>query len=325
MTLMRSPLPSLVGARLRDAGDDVEARLATFGLSRALTESHVVAEVDVLAAFYEDAARCLGQPDLGLDLITDIDRGAYGLAEFGIRAAPTIREGLRRLARFAVLLNEATTVEVRETGTSVEVHQRIPGHPMAGGRHSNEYFIAVILAFGRSVTDGGLFAERVWFCHPAPANLSAHRRVFADAVLEFDRPDNGLAIPRSIADTPLASADPALMQAIDAQAEQLLSARSVAHEFLDRVRDGMARSLHEGTPALPDVAELLAMTARTLQRRLAEHDTSFRELLDELRLELHERLVAQGLSAQEIAFRLGYADMGSFRRAQRRWKSGSPG
>lgn len=322
---MRSPLPSLVAARLRAAGDDVESRLAAFGLTRALTESHVVAEVDALAAFYDDAAARLEQPDLGLDLIADIDRGAYGLAEFGMRAAPTVREGLRRLARFAVLLNEATTVYVREAGASVCVHQRIPGHPMSGGRHSNEYFIAVLLVFGQSLTDGGLFAERVWFCHPAPTDFSTHRRIFGSATLEFDRPDNGLAIPRSVAETPLASADPALMQAIDAQAEQLLSARSVAHEFLDRVRDAMARSLHEGTPALPDIAELLAMTARTLQRRLAEHGTSFRELLDELRFELHDRLVAQGLSAQETAFRLGYADMGSFRRAQRRWKSGSPG
>ena len=322
---MRSPLPSLVAARLRSAGDDVEARLARFGLTRALTASHVVAEVDVLAAFYDDAARSLGQPDLGLDLVSDIDRGAYGLAEFGIRAAPTVLEGLRRLARFAVLLNEATTVEVRETGTSVCVHQRIPGHPMSGGRHSNEYFIAVLLAFGQPLTDGGLLAERVWFCHPAPSDLSSHRRVFGTASLEFDRSDNGLSISRSTADTPLDSADPALMQAIDAQAEQLLSSRSVEHEFLDRVRDGMARSLHEGTPALPDVAERLAMTARTLQRRLAEHGTSFREVLDNLRFELHDRLTAQGLSAQEVAFRLGYADMGSFRRAQRRWKSGSPG
>ena len=61
------------------------------------------------------------------------------------------------------------------------------------------------------------------------------------------------------------------------------------------------------------------MTPRTLQRRLAEHDTSFREVLDRLRSELHTRLAAQAICAQEIAFRLGYADMGSFRRAQRRW------
>lgn len=322
---MRSPLPSLVAARLRAAGDDVDARLARFGLTRALTESHVVAEVDVLAAFYDDAAVALGQPDLGLDLVRDIDRGAYGLAEFGIRAAPTVREALRRLARFAVLLNEATTVEVRETDTSVCVHQRIPGHPLSGGRHSNEYFMAVLLAFGQTITSGEVPVERVWFCHAAPADLSTHRRTFGGATVHFDRSDNGLALPRSVADMPLASADPPLMQAIDAQAEQLLSARSVSHEFIDRVRDGMSRALHDGTPALPDIAEYLAMTPRTLQRRLAEHDTSFREVLDELRFEMHDRLAAQGLSSQEVAFRLGYADMGSFRRARRRWKSTTGG
>ena len=318
MTLMRSPLPSLIAQRLANGGHDAEACLSAFGLERALIETHVVAEVETLAAFYDDAAVRLEQPNLGLDLIDAIGRGAYGLAEFGIRAAPTIREAMRRLARFSVLLNEATVVEIEETEETFRVHQRIPGHPLSGGRHANEYFIAVLLAIGRTITSGVLVATEVWFSHPAPQDLSRHRTVFGTATLSFDQRDNGLAIHRSIADVPLESADPALMQAIDAQADRLLETRTT-DDFLGHVREAMSRFLREGAPGLADIAKLLGMTPRTLQRRLAEHETSFREVLDGLRSDLHARLVAQGISSEEAAFRLGYADMGSFRRALRRW------
>lgn len=319
MTLMRSPLPGLIASRLAEHGLDPHECLGAFGLQQALENTHVVAEVETLAAFYDDAAQRLDQPDLGLEMVSAVERGAYGLAEFGIRAAPTMREAIARLARFSVLLNEATVVEFEETARTLEIHQRIPGHPLAGGRHSNEFFIAVLLVTGHAITQGGLIATEVWFSHPAPADLSRHHAIFRDAKLSFDRPDNGLAIPLENAERPLASADPELMRAIDHQANALLASRSGHNEFIDRVRECLATTLRDGSSSLADVAQLLAMTPRTLQRRLAEHDTSFREVVDGLRSELHARLAAQGICAQEIAFRLGYADMGSFRRAQRRW------
>lgn len=323
MTLMRSPLPALVAARLRLRGLDAQACLREFELQRALEDSHVIAPVETLAAFYDDAAKRLEQPNLGLDLVDAIDRGAYGLAEFGIRAAPTVREAIGRLARFSTLLNEATVVTVEETADQLRVHQHIPGYPLSGGRHSNEYFIAVLLAFGGALAEGAFVVNGVWFCHAAPAELGRHREIFGDTPIRFDEADNGFSIPRALADAPLRSADPALMQAIDAQAEQLLSKRRPAPEFINVVREAIGRALRNGPLSLSDAAHLLAMTPRTLQRRLGEHDTSFREVLDSLRRELHEQLAAQGVSTEEIAFRLGYTDMGSFRRAQRRWASSS--
>lgn len=316
---MRSPLPSLVAKRLAAAGLDATTVLAAFGLERACHENHVVAEIETLAALYDDAAERLAAPDLGLELVASIDRGAYGLAEFGIRAAPTVRQAVLRLARFAVLLNEATTVTVEETDDELRVHQSIPGYPLAGGRHSNEYFMAVLVAAGSAVTQRGLTPTEVWFAHPEPPSVATHRHIFGPAKLHFDQPDNGLALPREVADQPLDTADPALMHAIDAQADALLAQRPDTSDFIATVRTTVSRDLRGGTVTLSEVAAQLAMTPRTLQRRLADHQTSFRDLVDTLRHELHTRLAAQNVPAEEIAFRLGYADMGSFRRAQRRW------
>ena len=70
------------------------------------------------------------------------------------------------------------------------------------------------------------------------------------------------------------------------------------------------------------VARALAVSRRTLVRRLSDSGTTFRKLLDaELKARASEWLSAGNLSHAEIAERLGYADATSFSRARRRWFS----
>ncbi len=67
------------------------------------------------------------------------------------------------------------------------------------------------------------------------------------------------------------------------------------------------------------------MTPRTLHRRLSDEDTSFHELLEEVRHMLAVEHVKSGrLSIEEIAYSLGYSDLANFRRAFKRWESVPP-
>jgi AraC-like DNA-binding protein len=70
----------------------------------------------------------------------------------------------------------------------------------------------------------------------------------------------------------------------------------------------------------PSVARALGVSRRTLARRLAETDTSFRTLLDaEIKARASRLLSSQTLSRPEMAEQLGYRDPTSFSRACRRW------
>ncbi len=227
---------------------------------------------------------------------------------------------MRRLARYSTLINEASLAHLDESAAEVRISITIPGHALGCGRHANEYYLALLIVGGQTLTDGPFTLSRVWFSHPAPPNTQRHRSLLGTSKLEFDAPDCGFAIPTAVADAPLRSADPALMSAIDEQAELLLRHRNAEPDLLDTVRSWLARSLHEGLVTLEDVAREVAMAPRTLQRRLRERGTSFRELLDDVRRQLFDGLRKRGMPLQDVASRLGYAAMGSFRRAQRRWE-----
>jgi len=78
-------------------------------------------------------------------------------------------------------------------------------------------------------------------------------------------------------------------------------------------------------PSLDKVAAQLAMTPRTLRRRLDERNTNFRQITDDVRYQLaRQYLQTTTLSIQEIAYLLGYADPSNFGRAFRKWAGTGP-
>jgi AraC-like DNA-binding protein len=122
-----------------------------------------------------------------------------------------------------------------------------------------------------------------------------------------------------------------LPQASDISVEMC---RQQCHTLLERRRQrtGMALRVREqlasidGAPhTIAETARRLAMSERTLRRRLAEENTTFRDLADEVHRMLAEELLATGaLSVEDVALRLGYAEATSFIAAFKRWTGTTP-
>jgi AraC-like DNA-binding protein len=96
-----------------------------------------------------------------------------------------------------------------------------------------------------------------------------------------------------------------------------------ARDPTDAVREILSANLDAEEISLQSVARELAMSRRTLQRRLAEQRTNWRTELDMARRNEVTRLKRQGASNKVIAARLGYSDTRALRRAVRRWHGGS--
>ena len=85
------------------------------------------------------------------------------------------------------------------------------------------------------------------------------------------------------------------------------------------------QTLHEGEPTLPVVASYLALSSRTLQRRLQERGLVFQDILENTRRELAIRyLQDKTLSLTDIALLLGYSEQSAFNRAFKRWYNEPP-
>jgi AraC-like DNA-binding protein len=315
---MRTPLPRLVIARVRARDPErADALIRAHALPSELErESTIVAPVDALAHFYDAAAAALEDDELGLTLATEMPRGAYGLFEFGLRAESTLRGALDRLCKTMALFNRVAQLDWSIVGSSVRCEMAVPGRPRALGRQANEFFVALLVSWAREMVEGTVAIERVWFCHARPERIDAHARVFGCAVIEFDASSNGFAFAAAGLDARLREADPALRTAIDERARAELPP-TPQPTLLFELRRELASST--GEIAMRSIARRLGHSPRSLQRHLAEAGTTFRRVHDELRRDRVRELQRQGVGLEAIAERLGYADLGAFRRALRRW------
>jgi AraC-like DNA-binding protein len=91
--------------------------------------------------------------------------------------------------------------------------------------------------------------------------------------------------------------------------------------WTSRLQALLARRLPDQNVSLASVSRELAVSPRTLQRRLREEGTSLREQTDAVRRRQATRLLAEGKTRLSVAMRLGYSDDRTLRRAMRRWEN----
>src|SRR5512133_729216 len=167
--------------------------------------------------------------------------------------------------------------------------------------------------------------KSVAFRHPRPANTSEHQRLFGREPF-FSADVSALEWDRSALEWEVPGTDPALSRILERHAQALLAEKpELGQAYADRVRTVLASALAGGTTTLESVATRLAMSARTLQRRLTSEGVTFDGLPDAVRLQLAVRYLTEPkVAISEVAYLLGYSEPSPFHRAFRRWTGTTP-
>jgi AraC-like DNA-binding protein len=310
--------------RLGRLGLDVGAALSVAGIDPAALDDAEARLPHVAAlALWHEAARRSNDDAFGIHVAEDIRPGAFDVLDYAIRASATLGEGLERLVRYHRILHDAAVVGLRVDGESVWLEHVLPPEEAALPRQVAEFIVAAWLVVARQATARDLTPVEVSFRHPSPEDLTEHRRVFR-APVRFLRPMNGLRIPRSLLDTPLARSDAGLCAVLEQYAQEILDRVPAMTTLSHRVRHVVAAALSTGVDS-DDVARRMHMSRRTLHRQLAGEGTSFKKLVDDLRRELATRYLRERrMAIAEIAFLLGFSEASAFYRAFKRWCGSTP-
>ncbi len=136
---------------------------------------------------------------------------------------------------------------------------------------------------------------------------------------------DGLVFSSADAKKPFLTTNHAMWSILEPELNKRLQDLSQESPFKERVRACLLEMLASGHYSMSDVASKLAMSTRTLHRRLKDEETSFQKVLDELREELARHyLSTSDYSGAEIGFLLGYEETNSFYRAFRSWTGQTP-
>ncbi len=137
--------------------------------------------------------------------------------------------------------------------------------------------------------------------------------------------DYELVLSRADADRPLVSRNDALWLQIEAGLKERFAGNAAPANLSGRVRQALVDGLPGGQVSAGQIARALAVSKRSLQRRLKEEGASFKTILEDTRRAIAlNYLQNSDMSVHEIALLLGFRDPSSFFRAFRSWTGRTP-
>jgi AraC-like DNA-binding protein len=286
---------------------DPTARLPTSAVDQA---ARAAAERIADPAFALRAARCWHPSNLG----------ALGHAWL---ASSTLRTALQRLERYNRILTEKATYRLEDSAKGLRMVFDHGRKDLALAAPGVDFAFSLLVDMCRMNYGASLRPLEVTLRRAQPADPAPWEHFFGGRV-QFGAARDSFLLSRRDADEPLPVANRQLAAALDAILTRQLADLDRSN-VAARCKAVLLERLASGDSPEQDVAKVLHMSRRTLQRKLAEADLTYQQLVDDTRRDLALRYIDDpAKSLTEITFLLGLSGQSAFTRAFRRWTGTSP-
>jgi AraC-like DNA-binding protein len=274
--------------------------------------------------FMERSLAALNKPDLGLRCGPRYHLSFYGMLGLAAMASSNLTEAFRVIFRYLPMTWSYMYWTLRfENGLAII--QLEPQRDLVG---CYQYMVDRGLAAAYTIACDALGSPpplvEVNVRQPEPSYGQLYRDTFKCQV-NFDMPSDDFRIAEHYFQIPLQQAESESARIFAMQCERICANLVKEGSFAEVIRQHLLQ-LPNQMASLESVATRLHMTPRTIQRRLANENTSYLELVENVRRNLAvEYLKTTALTMDEVAVRLGYSDAPSFSHAFKRWTGMSPG
>lgn len=270
------------------------------------------------------ADEAVGDPALGLDVARQMQGTAMHALGYAWLASTTLGEAFHRLARYARVLSEAWSARIEESPGGVRISYVFRAEAARPPDWLHDWLAAGAVRLCR-LTYGEAFAPlEVALVREQPAEVAPFDDWFRSPIV-WRAPQASLLCRSEDLARALPTGNPEIATATERVALEYL-ARLDRTDMVAQVRSRIRDSLPSGVPSQAEVARALALSPRTLARRLEEAGTNFTALVDETRRALAEQYLQRTeFSVAEVAYLVGFAEASSFNRAFRRWTGRAPG
>jgi len=270
--------------------------------------------------FWEALDAEAGDPNLPVRIGQAISVEMFSPPLFAALCSPDLTVAARRIATYKPLIGPLRLV-VDHDGDELTVGYDWPAHM----RPPLLLAVAELVfwaALARLATRHHVRPTRVRAPQP-PADPDAIADYFGTRVRGGDTYD--ITFAAADARRPFLTENEQMWRFFAPDLRRRLSDLRAAASIAERVRAALRETLPAGDPSMTAVTRHLAVSSRTLQRRLRLEGTTFQAILARTREDLARHYLSHGgMRTAEIAYLLGYDDTNSFYRAFRAWTGTTP-
>jgi AraC-like DNA-binding protein len=246
--------------------------------------------------------------------------GALGFAWL---SSSTLRTGLQRVVRYWRLLGDRAAAHLEDHHDGLKTVFDSGRTDPVVGPISVDFTMALLISMGRLNFGDALRPVHVSLKRAKPQGWQVYRAHYGCPV-HFAAPEDSFTLARGDVDKPLPTSNRQIAATLDQILTQQLAQLDNSN-VVARCRASLLEQLSSGQLSEEEMAQQLHMSRRTLQRKLADAETTYQQLVDDTRRDLALRYIEDPhRSITDITFMLGFSQQSAFTRAFRRWTGVAP-
>jgi AraC-like DNA-binding protein len=263
----------------------------------------------------------------GLHAAQFVEPSSYSVLGYISLNCSTLREAQGMIPVYEKIVGDMGVTTIETKGDFVFQRWNCKFSDPLVKRHQIEHVLASWATYSKIFLKFEAPAS-VWFEHSPPQDnklVAYYEAVFGCEVL-FNQAGSGILLREVLLDVTLPQANEQLLKTLLDHATQVMSGLSEYQTITAKVQNLLRLTISEKTPTSAAVAQQLGISSRTLQRRLDEEETSFKDVLNDLRLELAQHYLKNtNFNMDTIAAKLGYSETRSFHRSFKQWTGRTAG
>jgi AraC-like DNA-binding protein len=276
-----------------------------------------------LNKLWQSALEATKDPYIGLRVASFWHPSAAHALGYAWLASATLKDALERTVRYFRLITDKERLTLTESDEDFRLIIENPVTDCPTAPEDLDASFAALVRLCRMCYGESFNPLRITMGRPAlpdPKPFAEHFR----APIQYSGNENSVCFGKVEATTILPTANAEVARANEQIVQEYL-ARFDRSSVAMQVRARLTEQLSSGHANQESVAHALHMSLRSLQRRLNDEGTSYKDLLDETRRELASHYMAEShRSINEITYLLGFSEPSNFSRAFRRWTGCSP-
>lgn len=314
------------------AGTDISALFTQTDLDPAILDSDEGRiNGEQFQHFIHLLCKLTNNPILGLETGDFVQPGSYSVLGYITMSCATLGEAVARIAPFEKLVGDMGTTGLSMSQGSITLTWNCNyNDPVVRPQVVDNVFASWVnyarwLADDTAASPTSVRLKR----EPPGTELEQAYHTRWNCPVQFGADEDSVTLKQELLDTRLRQPDPMLRKTLEAHALTQLASLDTLDTDTDltsRVKHSIQQQLMHGITRQDMVAEALAITSRTLQRKLSQEGVSYQKLLDEVRQKMAEDyLLNSDLNIPDIALRLGYSETTSFHRKFKAVTGKTPG
>jgi AraC-like DNA-binding protein len=294
--------------------------------TNAIQEADLSAQVDYVDAAIPDepVINCYTKyPRLSFEFGRDLTSQTHGFMGYALKSSASIGEALEMWSKYMssrISMLRISLDDMSDDLTGIRLHfTGIAEHRV---EFYLEMFAMCLCTVMRELCNTNIGLVGFEATYVRPTHVELYKEYFGDTSFRFNAPTSRLIVAHEYLELPIDTSDKVLQQLCSDQCEAFISQLS-AFSTLEGTITRYLDNYYSEPPSLTELASQLAMSERTLKRRLTGEGSSYRRILSEhKKRKSRELLSTTRLNVSDISDYLGYSNVSAFDRAFRRWNDG---